>query len=104
MQTEMKSWGAYIVLGDTAHHKISKVLLYPKENLSFQSPEDVETWILISSGVGCITSEGFVAICEGKDSVIIPKGLRYTIKNPLDESFVYIEVQQKTDLRKVLSE
>lgn len=104
MQTEMKSWGECIVLEDTVQHKISKVLLYPRENISSQSPENGYTWILISEGVGCITSEGVVNICEGKDSVIIPKGIQYAIKNPLDEPFVYIEVQQKTDLRRMLSE
>jgi mannose-6-phosphate isomerase-like protein (cupin superfamily) len=93
MQTKIKSWGECIVLEDTAYHKISKVLFYPKENLFSQSPDNVDIWILISSGVGCITSEGIVKNYHVGDSVIIPKGIRYSIKNPFNEFFAYIEVQ-----------
>lgn len=104
MQTEMKSWGECIVLEDTAHHKISRVLFYPNENLFSESPGNAELWILISAGVGCITSEGIVKNCQVGDSVIIPKGIRYTIKNPLDEFFEYIEVLHKIYVRRVLLE
>jgi quercetin dioxygenase-like cupin family protein len=72
------------------------VLFYPNENLFSQSPENGEIWILISAGVGCITSEGTVKNYQVGDSVIIPRGIRYTIKNPLDEFFVYIEVHYKS--------
>jgi mannose-6-phosphate isomerase-like protein (cupin superfamily) len=95
MQTEMMSWGECIVFEETACHKISKVLFYPKVYFFSQSPENGDIWILISAGVGCITSEGIVKNCQVGDSVIIPKGIRYTIKNPLDEFFEYIEVLHK---------
>ena len=59
-----------------------------------------EIWIMISSGVGCITCEGIVKDYKLGDSVIIPKGIKHSIQNLSNESLLYIEIQHGTYLGK----
>lgn len=95
MQDDSKRpWGQYVVLSETADHKIKRITVYPGKRLSLQKHHRrSEHWHAVR-GAGVVTLDGRKIQLAAGESVDIPCGAAHRIENTGGEDLVFIEVQR----------
>lgn len=93
-EEDHRPWGFYEVLSDQPDHKVKRMSVYPGKRLSLQRHRRrSEHWHVIR-GEGIVTIEGRDSRLKPGDSIDIPLGALHRVRNPGDETLVFIEVQR----------
>lgn len=96
MEHDIRPWGKYWVLEDSATHKVKRILVEPAGRLSMQYHKHrAEVWTIIE-GNPIVTIDDQIISCFAGQTVIIPLGAVHRIENPTSENVVFIEVQHGT--------
>lgn len=89
----IRPWGEYIILEDTPKYKSKKIIIYPKQRISYQyHKKRSEVWVIVN-GTGVITLDGVHKKVVYGDSIIIPVNSKHRIHNNSNTNLVLIEVQ-----------
>ncbi len=90
---ELRPWGSYTVLSDTADHKVKRIVVEAGHRLSYQRHQRRnEHWFLVS-GCAVVTLDGRDQPFPAGGAVDIDKGTAHRITNPGPDVVVFIEVQ-----------
>jgi mannose-6-phosphate isomerase-like protein (cupin superfamily) len=93
---DIRPWGQYWVLEDTASHKVKHIEVNPGGRLSYQFHRyRSEVWTVVS-GVATVTLEGEVKEYRKGEVVMIPQGAKHRVQNAGIELLELIEVQLGT--------
>lgn len=93
---EIRPWGQYHVLMDTANYKVKHIEVNPGGRLSYQYHNfRSEIWTIVT-GIALVTLEGVVTEYKKGDSVVIPQGAKHRVHNMGTELLEIIEVQLGT--------
>lgn len=96
MEHDIRPWGEYWVLQDTATYKVKKILVNPGQRLSLQYHHHrAEVWTIVE-GVGTITINDKVNEYKIGEVAQIPLGAVHRIENKTQKPVVFIEVQYGT--------
>lgn len=96
MEHDIRPWGEYWVLDESENYKVKRILVYPKGRLSYQYHfKRSEIWTIVE-GIGKVTLNDEVIICNVGDVIKIPQGTKHRIENAEDFPCVFIEVQHGT--------
>ena len=90
---EHRPWGKYTVLQDEPEFKVKRIVINPKQRLSYQSHEKrSEHWVLISGRAKVILNDE-EHILEVGDSIEIPRNAKHRMENPESEALEFVEIQ-----------
>lgn len=93
MEHDIRPWGQYWVLEDTATHKVKRIEVNPGGRLSYQfHHRRSEVWTVVS-GIAKVTLEGIAEDYAPKEVIQIPQGAKHRVENAGKEPLVFIEVQ-----------
>ena len=93
MNISDRPWGHYRVLYDGDDCKVKKIVVKPKQLLSYQYHfKRDEHWTIIS-GTGYVTLDGDRKSVKSGDTIFIPSKMRHTIENTSNKDLCFIEVQ-----------
>ncbi|WP_407692597.1 phosphomannose isomerase type II C-terminal cupin domain [Psychroflexus longus] len=97
MEHDIRPWGEYFVLEDSATHKVKRIKIKPKGRLSYQyHHKRSEVWTIVS-GTGRITLDGKTQDYNPGEVIKIPQGIKHRIENPSKtKDCLFIEVQLGT--------
>jgi len=97
MEIGDRPWGSYYVLYDGEECKVKKIVINPKQQISYQyHHKRNERWSIIS-GNGIVTLDDVEINVDAESSIYIPAMMKHMIRNPSEEeSIVFIEVQTGT--------
>lgn len=88
-----RPWGAYTVLQEGKRHKIKRICVYPKQQLSLQMHyHRSEHWVVVSGTAKVTIGEQETIVHEG-ESIFVPKSAIHRVENPGIVSLEIIEVQ-----------
>jgi mannose-6-phosphate isomerase len=92
-EQELRPWGGFTVLADTAGHKVKRLTVLPGHRLSYQRHEHrAEHWFLVA-GEARVTIDGDERLVAAGDAVDIPVGAAHRIAAVGDDPVVLVEVQ-----------
>lgn len=93
---DVRPWGQYWVLEDSATHKVKRIEVKPGGRLSYQYHHHrSEVWTVVS-GTARVTLEDQETDHGAGQVIAIPKGARHRVENPGTEILTIIEVQLGT--------
>jgi mannose-6-phosphate isomerase len=96
MEDEIRPWGQFFVLDTTDSHKVKKIIVKPKQRLSYQYHEfRSEVWV-ITEGQALITIDDVDLTYNVGDVAHIPKGAKHRVTNNGLVDLVFVEVQLGT--------
>jgi mannose-6-phosphate isomerase len=96
MYTEERPWGSFTILEDTPNYKTKRIIVKPKQRLSYQSHEKRdELWIIVA-GQAKITLDGVDIILSYGENIVILRQQKHRIENVGDTDVIFIEVQTGT--------
>ena len=97
MDTTIRPWGCYEVLFDAEYCKVKRIVISPKQRLSYQYHKHrQEAWTVVQ-GVVTVTQNDVVTTYKTGDTVIIYLGDKHRMANlSEEESVILIEVQTGT--------
>jgi mannose-6-phosphate isomerase len=91
---DVRPWGDYTVLDDSAAYKVKRIVVEPGRRLSYQRHgRRAEHWFVVQ-GVGVVTLDGKRVTVAPGTAVDIPTGAAHRIENLGDEPMIFIEVQR----------
>jgi len=89
----IRPWGEYIILEETSSYKLKRIIIYPKQRISYQyHTKRSEIWIIVK-GAGIVTLDDVENTVSYGDSIKIPLNTKHRIQNTSNENLVFIEVQ-----------
>lgn len=92
-ETEIRPWGKYTVLEDTATHKVKRIEVSPGGKLSYQyHHKREENWVIVL-GTAEVVLDGESFVLKRGESIFIPKEAKHRIMNTSTETLVFVEVQ-----------
>lgn len=92
-RTVVRPWGTYTVLENSAHFKIKRIEVKPRQSLSLQMHHHrSEHWVVVS-GVAKVTNGEQEVLVKRNESTYIPAGQKHRLENPGTLPCVMIEVQ-----------
>ncbi len=91
---DVRPWGSYTVLDDTAHdHKVKRIVVSPGKRLSYQRHgRRSEHWFVVC-GTGRVTIDGRELVVTAGQAVDVPVGSAHRIENVGDDELLFVEVQ-----------
>jgi len=90
---EVRPWGEFEVLRDTDRFKSKIIRVRPGQRLSYQSHRHrAEHWVIVEGHPEVVLDDEVHALAPG-DHIHIPLGARHRIRNPGEETVVFVEVQ-----------
>jgi len=90
---EVRPWGRFEVLADESDHKVKRLIVNPKSQLSYQRhTRRDENWVIVS-GQAEVVLEDKVTVLRPGQQIYIPKNHKHRIRNPGNQPLVMIEVQ-----------
>lgn len=93
---EIRPWGRFDILSETAVEKRKRITVNPGQRLSLQSHQHrAEEWT-VESGEADVTLNDEVIRLGPGESIIIPQGARHRASNPGDVPLVFTEIQTGT--------
>ena len=97
MEIGDRPWGSYHVLYDGDDCKVKKIIIKPRQQISYQyHHKRNERWSIIA-GHGIVTLDDQTTIVSEESSVYIPAMTKHTIQNTSSmDDLVFIEVQTGT--------
>ena len=94
---EERPWGSYEVLLDSKECKVKRIIVEPKQRLSYQYHQKrQEQWILVKGTLTIIRDDEKFTLDTIGESFTIPKGSKHRAWNETDEIVTFIEVQTGT--------
>ena len=88
-----KPWGSYQILLDDHYTKVKKIIVKPKQSLSYQyNFKRSEVWVIVG-GNAKIKLDGEDRYYDKGDTINIPVKSKHLIANESDEDLIFIEVQ-----------
>lgn len=93
MNSEVRPWGSYEVLQESAVHKVKSITVNPGKRLSYQRHEKrAEHWFIVT-GNAEVTIDGKISKLQPGETVDIGIQVAHRIANIGKEDLVFIEVQ-----------
>jgi mannose-6-phosphate isomerase len=94
-ELEVRPWGSYEVLAESADHsKVKYLTVLPGKRLSYQShAHRSEHWVVVQ-GTAEVVVDGVTHRLEPGDSIDVPVGAKHRCSNPGDVDLVFVEVQR----------
>ena len=89
-----RPWGEYEILLCTEYYKVKRIIVNPKQRLSYQYHDKRdESWTVVV-GQANVTLDGEVKILRPGQSITIKRGQKHRVENNQDDhDLVFIEVQ-----------
>lgn len=93
----LRPWGRYEILFETETSKVKRIIVKPKQRLSYQYHEKrKEAWTIIQ-GTAVVTVNDQEKNYQVGDTLIINPGDKHRVTNPDDsQDMIFIEVQTGT--------
>ena len=93
MESE-RPWGRYEILLDSEYCKVKRIIVKPRQRLSYQSHEKRdETWTIIT-GEALVTIDDADFVLRRGQTIKIDRKQKHRVENIMDDSeLVFIEVQ-----------
>ena len=85
-----------MVLQDATTHKVKRIQVNVGGRLSYQYHFHRSEVCTVVSGIARITLNGTMKDYSVGETAIIPQGMPHRVKNPFEESLVYIKAQHRT--------
>jgi mannose-6-phosphate isomerase len=96
MNSQVRPWGSFEVLQESAVHKVKLIIVQPGKRLSYQRHEKrAEHWFIVS-GEAEVTVDGEVSRMASGNSIDIGIGVAHRISNIGANELKFIEVQTGT--------
>ena len=96
MNSQVRPWGSFEILQESAVHKVKLIIVQPGKRLSYQRHEKrAEHWFIVS-GEAEVTIDGDVRRMNSGNSIDIGIGVAHRIANIGTEQLKFIEVQTGT--------
>lgn len=93
MEHEVRPWGQFWVLADTATHKVKRIEVNPGGRLSYQyHHKRSEVWTIVE-GVATITLDGKTEEYKHSEVIQIPLGAKHRVANNGTAPLIFVEVQ-----------
>tara|TARA_R110000744_G_scaffold165353_1_gene282489 strand:+ start:475 stop:819 length:345 start_codon:yes stop_codon:yes gene_type:complete len=89
----LKPWGFYVDLLRQGDVVLKKILVCPKEQLSYQYHRNRKEFWFISSGEGIFTLNGTSKRVHAGESLIISQHDKHMVENDGDEDLIFFEMQ-----------
>jgi mannose-6-phosphate isomerase-like protein (cupin superfamily) len=90
---DRRPWGFYEILSDRADHKLKRITVHPGQRLSYQRHfRRSEHWYIVS-GQAVVTRNGREVELASGQAIDLPVGTWHRIRNPGNETLIFIEVQ-----------
>ena len=92
-KTDHRPWGTFTVIGEDTGYKVKRIVVLPKNRLSYQRHASrSEHWTVVS-GEALATLDGREIRLSPGDSMDVPQGARHRVENLGRDELVFIEVQ-----------
>ncbi len=88
-----RPWGKYLVLLNSADHKVKEITVYPGHRLSLQRHKKREEHWFIHSGSAQVTINDQEHSLSVGEHIDIPRNSAHRIKNTGKDNLVFIEIQ-----------
>jgi mannose-6-phosphate isomerase len=93
---EVRPWGTYEVLLDETHYKVKRIVVHPKQQLSYQyHTKRQEHWTMVMGQADVVLDDVTHSLVAG-EHIFIPLQSKHRIKNTGLISLIFIEVQTGT--------
>ncbi len=93
-ESDVRPWGSWEVLDEGLGYKVKRLVVKPRQRLSYQTHAyRAEHWVVVSGRATCVL-DGVVRHARPGDYVDVPVGAAHRIMNEQDEPLVVIEVQR----------
>ena len=90
---ESRPWGYFQILSDQSNHKVKRIIIFPKQQLSLQRHSHrAEHWHIIEGKAIVTRNQETISLIAGQ-SIDIPKTAKHRIQNPGNKNLTFIEVQ-----------
>jgi mannose-6-phosphate isomerase len=92
--SDVRPWGSWEVLDEGLGYKVKRLVVKPRQRLSYQTHAyRAEHWVVVSGRATCVL-DGVVRQARPGDYVDVPVGAAHRLMNDQDEPLVVIEVQR----------
>ncbi|MGA0902221.1 MAG: phosphomannose isomerase type II C-terminal cupin domain [Candidatus Nanopelagicaceae bacterium] len=96
MNSQVRPWGSFEVLGENSVYKVKLIIVLPGKRLSYQRHEKrAEHWFIVS-GKAEVTIDGDVSRMAFGNSIDIGIGVAHRIANIGTQELKFIEIQTGT--------
>lgn len=93
---EIRPWGRFDIVAETAERKEKMITVNPGQRLSLQSHKyRDEKWTVVSGEADVTLNEDVIRVRPG-ESIVIPQGAKHRAYNPGEVPLVFHEVQTGT--------
>jgi len=90
---DKRPWGYYEVLSDKSNHKIKRIEVFSKGELSLQRHKRRSEHWQIVTGEAVVTLDDKKIFLNAGESIDIPLGAKHRIRNTGNQNMVFIEIQ-----------
>ncbi len=94
--TEVRPWGSFTVLADTATFKMKTITVLPGKRLSYQRHKFRQEHWYVVSGVAEVTLDGIRIALHPGQAIDIPRGALHRLANSSDAPLMIAEIQTGT--------
>ncbi|ABL83683.1 MULTISPECIES: phosphomannose isomerase type II C-terminal cupin domain [unclassified Nocardioides] len=93
-ESDVRPWGSWEVLDEGLGYKVKRLVVRPRQRLSYQTHSyRAEHWVIVSGRATCVIN-GVVRKARPGDYVDVPVGAAHRLMNEEQEPLVVIEVQR----------
>lgn len=93
-ESDVRPWGSWEVLDEGLGYKVKRLVVKPRQRLSYQTHAyRAEHWVIVSGRATCVIN-GVVRKARPGDYVDVPVGAAHRLMNEEQEPLVVIEVQR----------
>lgn len=96
LKKHVRPWGYYQIILSNNYTKVKKIVVKPKQRLSYQYHNNrQECWVIIKGKLTIVLDDDKIFRSYG-ESVRIPKGSKHRAWNETDKNVEFIEIQTGT--------
>ena len=93
-ESDVRPWGSWEVLDEGLGYKVKRLVVKPRQRLSYQTHAyRAEHWVVVSGRATCVIN-GVVRQARAGDYVDVAVGAAHRLMNEHNEPLVVIEVQR----------
>ena len=93
---EHRPWGSFEILLDTEYCKVKRIIVKPKQRLSYQCHyKRDECWVIVQGEATVTLDDKIHTFIEGQ-VVQIEYGTKHRVENKTDKDLIFIETQTGT--------
>jgi mannose-6-phosphate isomerase len=93
---EIRPWGSYTILDESAVHKTKRIEVNPNQRLSYQSHQKRDELWMIIEGEAVVTLNDKEIMLNYGQKVEIKAGEKHRVENRSDKIMKFIEIQTGT--------